>query len=180
MWLKCGMMIPSASNSVIHSGQHWLSQPVPGLLLWKEQNKLMLWPPSRDFTKGFTQTETYPNLYLPTYEKARSVITSFHYLARFQKSFVPWSHFSCELSHGCSRGALNIKPSVLHFFKCKWQACWRDKINQYLPTLARISVCLTTHRLMGRERGPQLHLAAQSQGLKLKTEKVFVISFCFL
>lgn len=104
---------------------------------------------------------------------------SFHYLAHFQKSFIPWSHFTCEFSHGSSKGALTIKPSVLHFFQCKLQACWRDKINEYLPTAAMISVCLTTRTLMGRERGPQLHLAVQSQVLKLKTEKVFVISFPF-
>ena len=105
------------------------------------------------------------------YEKAWSVITSFRWLVSFQKSFISWSRFTCEFSHGCSRGALNIKSSVLHFFQCEWQACWRDKNNCYLPAVARSSVCLTTCRSMGRERGPQIHLATWSQGLNWRLKR---------
>lgn len=141
-----------------------------------EKSKLILWPLDRNFTKGFTWVEHSQNLYLPAYKKAGSVITTSTCYA-FRKASFPGVTHPWDFFHGCFSGAFNSKLNVFCFLSKQMAGMLerQNKLNH--PTAAVSSVCLTIWicLLMGRERGPQLHLACGSQILKLKILKSFFV-----
>jgi len=87
----------------------------------------------------------YPNLYLPTYEEAWSVITALPTWCTFKKdefsgitSFE--GHFTCAFSHQYSRGTLNTRVSFLAFNANDRHA---EEIKQMTVFLHQLGFCCT-------------------------------------
>lgn len=146
LWLKHSRVIPSASSSY----SLWATPMVstsPRNSTLKRVEQVDAVASEQKFYQRFHTDRTLPKTVI--YQPVRglevllqlplpgSFSEKLHFLELLHLPVFMWMFQGLVL-------VLSIKPSVLHFFQCKWQACWRDKLNQYLSTAATISVWLTT------------------------------------